>query len=66
MEMNMDIIIVAAGAAVIAAVATWIIVRGHFKARLEAQEALHRERITDMEKMAEKAEEKYEKALREM
>lgn len=62
----MDIIIVAAGAAVIAAVATWIIVRGHFKARLEAQEALHRERITDMEKMAEKAEEKYEKALREM
>ena len=64
--MNMDIIIVAAGAAVIAAVATWIIARGHFKARLEAQEALHRERVTDMEKMAEKAEEKYEKALREM
>ena len=45
MEMDIDIIIVAAVAASIAAVATWIIVRGHFKARLEAQETLHRERI---------------------
>lgn len=66
MEMNMDIIIVAAGAAVIAAVVTWIIVRGHFKARMEAQDALNRERVADMEKMAVKAEEKYEKALKEM
>lgn len=35
MEMNMDIIIAAAGAAVIAAVVTWLIVRGHFKARMK-------------------------------
>ena len=66
MEMNIEIFIVAAVAALIAAVATWIIVRGHFKARLEAQDRLHRERIADMEKMAAKAEEKYEKALKEM
>ena len=66
MTMNIEIIIVAAVAASIAAVATWIIVRGHFKARLETQEAMHRERIADMEKMAEKAEEKYEKALEQM
>ena len=66
MEMNMDIIIAAAGAAVIAAVVTWLIVRGHFKARMEAQEALNRERVADMEKMAVKAEEKYENALKEM
>ena len=59
MEMNIEIIIVAAAAASIAAVATLIIVRGHFKARLEAQDRLHRERIADMEKMAAKAEEKY-------
>jgi len=66
MEMNIEIFIVAAVAALIAAVATWIIVRGHFKARLEAQDTLHRERIADMEKMAAKAEEKYEKALAQM
>jgi len=64
--MNIEIFIVAAVAALIAAVATWIIVRGHFKARLEAQDTLHRERIADMEKMAAKAEEKYEKALAQM
>lgn len=64
--MNADIIIAAACGAVVAAIIVWIAVRGHFKARMEAQEALHRERMADMEKMASKAEENYEKALKEM
>ena len=62
----MDIIIVAAAAAVISALATWLIVRGHFRARIQAQEQMHRSRVEDMEKMAQKAQDKYEKALKEM
>lgn len=66
MEMNIDIIIAAAGAALIAAVAAWLIVRGHFKNRLKAQEILHEKRIADMEKMAMQAQENYDKALKSM
>ena len=62
----MDIIIVAAAAAVISALATWLIVRGHFRTRIQAQEQMHRSRIEDMEKMAQKAQDNYEKALKEM
>lgn len=64
--MDMDIIIVAAAAAVISALATWLIVRGHFRARIQAQEQRHRSRVADMEKMAQKAQDNYEKALKEM
>jgi DNA recombination protein RmuC len=64
--MDMDIIIVAAAAAVISALATWLIVRGHFRTRIQAQEQMHRSRVEDMEKMAQKAQDNYEKALKEM
>lgn len=64
--MNTDIIIAAAGAALITAVATWIIVRGHFRNRIKAQEELHEKRLADMEKMASQAQENYDKALKSM
>ncbi len=66
MEMNIDIIIAAAGAALVTAVATWLIVRGHFRNRLKTQEILHEKRIADMEKMAIQAQENYDKALKSM
>ena len=66
MEMNIDIIIAAAGAALITAVATWLIVRGHFRNRIKAQEELHEKRLADMEKMASQAQENYDKALKSM
>lgn len=64
--MNIDIIIAAAGAALITAVATWLIVRGHFRNRIKAQEELHEKRLADMEKMASQAQENYDKALKSM
>ncbi len=64
--MNIDIIIAAAGAALVTAVATWLIVRGHFRNRLKTQEILHEKRIADMEKMAIQAQENYDKALKSM
>jgi DNA recombination protein RmuC len=66
MEMNIDIIIAAAGAALVTTVATWLIVRGHFRNRLKTQEILHEKRIADMEKMAIQAQENYDKALKSM
>ena len=64
--MEMNIIIAAAGAALITAVATWLIVRGHFRNRIKAQEELHEKRLADMEKMASQAQENYDKALKSM
>lgn len=64
--MNIDMIIAAAGAALITAVATWLIVRGHFRNRIKAQEELHEKRLADMEKMASQAQENYDKALKSM
>lgn len=64
--MNIDIIVAAAGAALVTAVATWLIVRGHFRNRLKTQEILHEKRIADMEKMAIQAQENYDKALKSM
>ena len=64
--MNTDIIIAAAVAALITAVATWLIVRGHFRNRIKAQEELHEKRLADMEKMASQAQENYDKALKSM
>lgn len=66
MEMNIDIIIAAAVTALITAVATWLIVRGHFRNRIKAQEELHEKRLADMEKMASQAQENYDKALKSM
>ena len=66
MDMNIDIIIAAAAAAVTAALATWLIVRGHFMNRIKAQEELHEKRLADMEKMASQAQENYDKALKSM
>ena len=64
--MNIDMIIAAAVAALITAVATWLIVRGHFRNRIKAQEELHEKRLADMEKMASQAQENYDKALKSM
>ena len=65
--MDMEtIIITAAVAALITALCTWFITRGHFKSRMQAQEELHKSRIADMEKMAVQAQNNYEKALSQM
>ena len=60
------IIIAAVGTALITALCTWFITRGHFKTRMQAQEELHKSRIADMEKMAIQAQNNYEKALSQM
>ena len=59
-------IILAAAAAIIAAGITWLITRGHYNTRLQAQEDLYRSRISDMEKMAQQAQANYDKALSQM
>lgn len=64
--MNIDIIITAAVAAFITAMATWLIVRGHYRGRMKAQEELHEKRLEDMEKLSQQAQENYDKALRQM
>lgn len=60
------IIIAAVGTTLITALCTWLITRGHFKSRMQAQEELHKSRIADMEKMAVQAQNNYEKALSQM
>ena len=55
-----------AGAALIAALCTWIITKGHFKTRMQAQEELYQKRIADMEKMSAQTQANYEKALVQM
>ncbi len=62
----MDMIIITAGTAALTGIATWLITRSYFKARLQAQEELHASRITDMEKMAAQAQANYDKALAQM
>lgn len=64
--MNIDIIIAAAVAALIASLATWLIVRGHYKGRMKEQEGLHQKRVADMEKLSHQAQENYDKALKQM
>ena len=64
--MNIDIIITAAAAALIASIATWLIVRGHYKGRIKEQEGLHQKRMADMEKLSHQAQENYDKALKQM
>ena len=61
----MDIIL-AAGAAFVASILTWITTRGYFKARMQAQEELHQRHIDDMEKMSLLTQSNYEKALVQM
>ena len=60
------IIMTTAGAALIAALCTWIITKGHFKTRMQAQEELYQKRIADMEKMSAQTQANYEKALIQM
>lgn len=64
--MNIDIIIAAAAAALITSLATWLIVRGHYKGRMKEQEGLHQKRVADMEKLSHQAQENYDKALKQM
>ncbi len=67
MFMDIETIIIAvAGTALITTLCTWLITRGHFKSRMQAQEELHKSRIADMEKMAVQAQNNYEKALSQM
>ena len=58
--------IITAGAVFVTALCTWLLTRGHFKARMQAQEELHQKRIADMEKMALQTQSNYEKALAQM
>ena len=65
--MDMEITIIAvAGTALITILCTWLITRGHFKTRMQAQEELHKSRIADMEKIAAQAQVNYEKTLSQM
>lgn len=59
-------IIIAAGVAITAALITWLLTRGHYNSRLQAQEELYRRRMEDMEKMAQQTQINYEKALGQM
>ena len=63
--MDMTILIVA-GTAVAAAAVTWLVTRGYFKARIQAQDELYRSRIENMDKMSAQAQVNYEKALAQM
>ena len=63
--MDMTILIVA-GTAVTAAAVTWLVTRGYFKARIQAQDELYRSRIENMDKMSAQAQVNYEKALAQM
>ncbi|MBQ2112254.1 MAG: DNA recombination protein RmuC [Bacteroidales bacterium] len=58
--------IITAGAVFVTALCTWLLTRGHFKTRMQAQEELHQKRIADMEKMALQTQSNYEKALAQM
>ncbi len=57
-------ITLAAAAALIAAVVTWLITRSSFTSRMKVLENLHEERIKDMEKMAVMEKENHEKTLK--
>ena len=63
--MDMTILIVA-GTAIAAAAVTWLVTRGYFKARIQAQDELYRSRIENMDKMSAQAQVNYEKALAQM
>ena len=65
-DMNIDIIIAAAAAAFITAIATWLIVRGHYNGRMKALQEVHQKRLEDMEKLSKQAQENYDKALSQM
>ena len=64
--MKIDIIIAAAAAAFITAIASWLIIRGHYRGRMKALEEIHQKRLEDMEKLSQQAQENYDKALRQM
>lgn len=64
--MNIDIIITAAAAAIISAIAVWLITRSHFKARQKGQEELYEKRIADMEKLSRQTQANYDRSLKEM
>lgn len=64
--MNIDIIITAAAAAIISAIAAWLITRSHFKARQKGQEELYEKRIADMEKLSRQTQANYDRSLKEM
>ena len=64
--MNIDIIITAAAAAIISAIAAWLITRSHFQARQKGQEELYEKRIADMEKLSRQTQANYDRSLKEM
>ena len=59
-------IIIAAGVAIAASLITWLLTRGHYNSRLQAQEELYSRRMEDMEKLSRQTQINYEKALGQM
>ena len=62
----MEMIIIAAAAAAIAALAAWLITRSFFLSKIQGQEQMHLREMANAEKLAQQAKEGYEKALDEM
>ena len=62
----MEMIIIAAAAAAIAALGAWLVTRSFFLSKIQGQEQMHLREMSNAEKLAQQAKEGYEKALDEM
>ena len=62
----MEMIIIAAAAAAIAALGAWLVTRSFFLSKIQGQEQMHLRDMANAEKLAQQAKEGYEKALDEM
>ncbi len=62
----MEMIIIAAAAAAIAALGAWLVTRSFFLSKIQGQEQMHLREMANAEKLAQQAKEGYEKALDEM
>ena len=62
----MEMIIIAAAAAAIAALGAWLVTRSFFLSKIQGQEQMHLREMANAEKLALQAKEGYEKALDEM
>ena len=62
----MEMIIIAAAAAAIAALGAWLVTRSFFLSKIQGQEQMHLREMANAEKLAQHAKEGYEKALDEM
>lgn len=62
----MEMIIIAAAAAAIAALGAWLVTRSFFLSKIQGQEQMHLREMANAEKLAQQAKEGYERALDEM